>query len=586
MSSFLTNEIGTIRKKWKGRLPIALIYPNTYPLAVSNLGFQLVYAFLNDYENILCERFVYPSSGNILRSLESNRPLTDFPIVMGSVSFENDYPNLISIFTAGSIAPLSSQRKSVIGPGTPLVILGGVAVFMNPEPLAPFSDIMIIGEAEPILPSLITYLSEMDTVVKHRFDILKEISSSFPGCYVPSLYSHLYDKNGKLEDIAPLPEVPKTVKKIIQPDMDRAGYSRLLSPKAELNMFMTELGRGCSQGCRFCAAGFIYRPPRLWHKEAILGALDQRPEDFKKIGLLGMEMMPEEALNDIADYIKQNSCALSFSSLRADRISPDILNLLSISRLKSATIAPDGCSERLRRVINKRLNEQDIIKAGANLVLSGINNLKLYIMLGLPTETYSDIDELINLVCSLKKEIITIGINRGRVAKIILSVNSFAPKPWTPFQFTSFAGLTADQAFACKDPSEAVLALKKKIKYLRKGLAGEANVRINSDRPINALQQAVFARGDRRLAPILLDMANRKLSFAKAMANHGASSWDYAIRPRAEEELFCWETIDHGINKKYLWLEYQKGLAEKTTSPCDTLRCKRCGVCNGNPSKR
>ncbi|WP_457574212.1 radical SAM protein [Desulfolithobacter sp.] len=580
MTSWLDRETGTIVKKWKGRLPVALLYPNTYPLAVSNLGLQLVYHLLGGLDYVVCERFVYPEKPGPLRSLESSRPLADFPVVLGSVSFEHDYPRLIRMLLAGGLEPLAAERTEEVGPGNPLVVLGGVGVFMNPEPLAPFADLIVVGEAEPVLGPLIEILDEALAGSFPRRKMLDTISSSLGGCYVPAFYHFEYGEDGRVHRILAEAGRDERVARVIQPDTGIAAHSRLFSPDAELGMYMVELGRGCSRSCRFCAAGFIYRPPRLWSGKAILESLEERPATVDRVGLLGMEMADPEVLDRITGYLHDQGCSLSFSSLRADRINDQLLALLAQSQLKSVAIAPDGCSERLRRVINKNLTEEDLLSAAVALVGAGIVHLKLYVMIGLPTETRADLDEMISLVHLIHREILPLGRRRGRVTELTLSVNSFVPKPWTPFQYLSYGGLKGDEAALDLTCSRAVSALKKKIKYLRAGLAGLANLRIKVDRPDRVLQQAVFSRGDRRLAPVLLDMA-AGATFKRAMKNHGCSAWEYAVRPRARDELFPWDVVDHGIDKRYLFQELEKGLAERSTAPCDTDICRRCGVCGG-----
>jgi len=572
----LAQETGTVRKKWKGRQPVALLYPNTYPLAVSNLGFQLVYTLLNQFDHIVCERFVYPQAGEHFRSLESSRPLSDFPVVFGSVSFEHDFPRLVAMLVAGGIHPLAKDRGSRITAGDPLVVFGGVGVFMNPEPLASFADLMAIGEAEVLLPSLIEALLQ----IQSREQCVLSIGSTLPGWYAPGGYDFVFAQDGRVEEITVQSGLPTQVRKQVLESTSVAAHSELISPDAELGMFMTELGRGCSRGCRFCAAGFIYRPPRLWEAKAVLSGLESRGQHIDRVGLLGMEMSDGKTLDQIARYLQSSGCSLSFSSLRADRISEQLLGLLADSGLKSVAIAPDGSSQRLRQVINKGLAEQDLVDAAVALVGAGIYTLKLYVMIGLPTETEEDLDELIALLHTIRERILPIGRKKGRVCEIILSVNSFVPKPWTPFQYLSFGGQDAQTATATENCTAAVNLLKARIRYLKAGVKKIANLHIKVDRPDKVLSQAVFSRADRRIAPVLLDIGTGKRSFKQAMKFHGLRAWEYAVRPRSADELFCWQVVDHGINDGYLFQELQRAVAAKATRPCDTSICRRCGVCN------
>ncbi|MEA3546169.1 MAG: radical SAM protein, partial [Thermodesulfobacteriota bacterium] len=361
--------------------------------------------------------------------------------------------------------------------------------------------------------------------------------------------------------------VPVRVKKVTLADSYVAGHSSILTPDAEFSdLFLTELGRGCSRGCRFCAAGFVYRPPRLWSAESIIRALAEKPEDVKRIGLLGMEMARPADLSAIASYLLRESCSLSFSSLRADAIGPELLALLEESGLKTAAIAPDGGSERLRKVINKGLSEEELLWAAELLVRAGVTNLKLYFMIGLPTETWDDLEELVQLTLKIKRKILEVGRSKGRVSTLTLSLNPFVPKAWTPFQFCAF---------------DQVAVLKKKIKFLRKKFSRQANMKLLVDKVENAFFQAMLARGDRTVGAVLHDLVQSGRNWQHVYKEKGADPACHAMRTRDRDEFFCWEVIDIGVKREYLWQEYQKALTGQTTIKCKPEKCKRCGACHG-----
>jgi len=579
--ALLDQERGTYLKKWTGRLPVALIYPNKYAVGVSSLGFQLVYSLLNDLDTLVCERFFLPEQRNSpLRSFESGRPLTDFPLIFYSISFEHDYVNLARLLLEGPIPLYAEDRRDdLITASNPLVIGGGVATFMNPEPLAPFTDLFLLGEAEACLPALLTLLKKNRDKLS-RSDLLFLIAQEISGAYVPLLHKPVYeDSTGRLIASIPAEGVAARIKKTILPNTEKAAHSQLLSPAAEFsNLYVTELGRGCSRGCRFCAAGFIYRPPRLWDADAVVKGIDERGDNVERIGLLGMEMAHQEELEKLSSYLLDSGCSLSFSSLRADRISGPLLELLGKSSLKSVAIAPDGASERLRRVINKNLTEDDILTAAERLVDVGLYKLKLYLMIGLPTETFDDLQEMLDLIKKVRERMLPQGRARGRLCEITLSVNCFAPKPWTPFQFHPFGGEILEPG-TDGTAAAAIKSLKSKLDFLRKGLRNEPNVRINHDKPDNVLFQAVLARGDRRLARVLSSMAQDDLSWKQAMRRHELMPEFYAIHQYEKDDYFPWNIVDHCIEQEYLWKEYMKSFQARTTIPCDTSICRKCGVC-------
>ncbi|MFZ5766223.1 MAG: radical SAM protein [Thermodesulfobacteriota bacterium] len=565
-------ENGAVRKRWTGLLPIALLFPNVYRLGMSNLGMQTVYSLANRHPAVVCERIFLPDTPSAPpRSIESSRLLIDFPVLLCSISFEQDYINLIRLFVTGGIRPRAIEREQEgeIRPGNPLVIAGGVATFINPEPLAPCVDLFLLGEAEVTLELLIEKLLAIgaDTHYPQRRELLADFAATVPGCYVPSLYTMHCGEKGRLAAIVPASDaIPFPVRRPTLINSPVAGHSRLLTPDAEFaDLFLVEMGRGCSRGCRFCAAGFVYRPPRLWTAEAIEAALAEKPATVERVGLLGMEMARPDDLARLAVTLEASSCSLAFSSLRADALGPELLALLQSSGLKTAAIAPDGGSERLRRVINKGLGEEDVLRAAELLVTAGVTNLKLYFMVGLPGENDEDLAELADFTLRIRERAMAIGRERGRLATIIVSLNCFVPKAWTPFQYAAFAG---------------VPVLKKKIAYLRSRFAGQANLRMNSDKPDNAFLQAVLARGDRRVGEMLVALAVSGKNWRQLFRGHGIDPDEYT-RARDRGEVFAWEVVDHGIRRDYLWAEYRRALAGKTTGPCDTVRCRRCGVCNG-----
>ncbi|MDO9462692.1 MAG: radical SAM protein [Deltaproteobacteria bacterium] len=556
----LAAEKGVIRKKWHGKLPVALIYPNHYHVGMSSLGYQVVYALFNRNPYVVCERIFLPEDGESPISIESHRPLTDFKVLAFSISFENDYLNVLKILQAAGI-PIRTEDR---GDNHPLVMAGGVATFLNPEPLAGYIDCFLLGEGEETIQPFLDLLIEKQFFGQGRGKALRELASRLDGLYVPQFYQPGYDKKGRLKSFEPAEGLPQRVKRMSVPTGKAADrHTIVLTPNTEFgDKFLIEIGSGCSRGCRFCAAGFIYRPPRPWPEE-VINSVIAGAGDIDKVGLVGVEIADAEAIERICKHLIAHGKEVSFSSLRADCLTPELLATLKTAGLKTVTIAPDAGSERLRRVINKGLDEKTIVEATERLAQWDILNLKLYFMIGLPTEEREDVEAIVHLTKKIKHHILKICRDKRRMGNITLSVNCYVPKPWTPFQWVDMDDLES---------------LQDKAKIIKNGLRHEGNVRTTFDVPKWAYVQALLARGDRR-AGSFLEAALKTGSWKKAYKEVELNPDFFVSRERDRDEFFPWDFIDHGLNKDYLWEEYQKALKAEKTIPCQVGKCKRCGVC-------
>ncbi|MBU4257867.1 MAG: radical SAM protein, partial [Proteobacteria bacterium] len=397
---YAESEIGTIKKDCRECIRIALIYPNKYHVGMSNLGFQTVYHLLNNIEDVACERSFLPdktgSSRDVITTIESGRPISDFDIIAFSISFENDYPNLLTILEKADIPLHSSDR----GTPHPLIIAGGVACFLNPEPISSFIDCFLIGEAELMLPR---FIDCFDPNI-NRKSLLKNIVHKVPGTYVPAFYEPTYNKDGTVRSFEPLLDVPVNIRRTYLKDLSQVSTcSSIITPHTTFdNTFLIETGRGCPHGCRFCSAGYVYRPPRFRPFPVIAKCLEQGVLLTDKIGLVGAAVSDFPSIKELYDYINNKDIRISFSSLRADSLCPELISLLKRSKVKTATIAPDAGSERMRKVINKGITEENVLNAAEALVSGGIPNLKLYFMIGLPTETMDDVEAVIKLCKEIK----------------------------------------------------------------------------------------------------------------------------------------------------------------------------------------
>jgi radical SAM superfamily enzyme YgiQ (UPF0313 family) len=564
----LSVERGVIRKSGHGRLRVALVYPNRYHVGMSNLGFQTVYRLINSLGHVVCERAFLPAQDGgknpRVLTVETQTPIEDFDVIAFSISFENDAPSLLTILETARLPLPAAQR----GDSSPLVLAGGVFAFLNPEPLAAFIDLFLLGEAEALIPG---FFAHFDPSIP-KADNLLRLAREVPGLYAPAFYRHTYHGDGTLRSIEPVADVPAVVKRMFAADLSALPTaSTILTPDTTFgDTYLIEVSRGCPHGCRFCSAGFIYRPPRF----RPVGLLERQIDDgcalTDRIGLVGAAVSDLPDLGRLCEYPRGREVRFSFSSLRADALTGSLVAALRKSRVKTATIAPDAGSDRMRRVVNKGIGEDHVLAAAETLVAAGIPNLKVYFMIGLPTETDADVAAIVDLVKRIKHVFLDTSRGKGRIGDITVSLNAFVPKPVTPFQWAAM---------------DAVKTLKQKIKIVKRGLGRTANVRVHGDVPRWAFLQGLIARGDRRVADILLNGHRQRGNWPRTFKASVIDPHFYVHRERDPDERFPWDFIDHGIDKSYLLAEYRRALSGRTSAPCpaDPARCSLCGVCSGKP---
>jgi radical SAM superfamily enzyme YgiQ (UPF0313 family) len=512
---------------------------------MSNLGFQTVYRLLNTLPGVVCERTFLPdapelkeyrASGCRLMTLETQRDVDSFDIVAFSISFEQDYLNLPLIFELAGIPPLVRNRDDA----QPLVLAGGAALFLNPEPAADFLDMVLLGEAEPSLPSLMALLSEGDD----RADLLEK-AAQLPGVYIPSLLTPRYDED-RLAGWTATRGAPERVPRVWT---GGGGYvpsaTAIFTPDTEFgDMALVEVSRGCPRGCRFCAAGFIYLPFRQQPLEAVLDQVDAGLLMRRKIGLVGAAVSDYHEIGTLSRAILDKGGTVSVSSLRIDGIDEQMIDVLIASGHKTVALAPEGGSQRLRDLINKGISEQQILEACERLIAKNILNLKLYFIIGLPTETDADLDELTALVRAIREQVVTAAKQNKRLGEIILSVNPFIPKPFTPFQWCGMNPLKE---------------LERKEAYLRRSFSGVANIRFHMENPREALLQGLLSRGDRRLSGFILK-AHELGNWKKGARALGLDLEASVCREIPLDEPLPWDFID-SVPKERLVKEYRSAFS-------------------------
>ncbi len=552
----LEKEKGTVRKPRGGRIAICLLYPNSYHVGMSNLGFQTVYQLLNSQEDVVCERAFLPDPEDLreyqatqtpLFSLESQKPLSDFDILAFSLSFENDFMNVLTQMELARIPLRSCDRGQRTDP---LVIAGGVAAFINPEPLSDFFDLFILGEAEEVVGEFLEVYRDavLEKGIGEKEDLLRRLGG-VEGVYAPRFYHVIYKENGEVEAMDPEPGFARRVKRRWIREVDRfPTRSALFTPDTEFrDMALVEVNRGCPRGCRFCAACYVYHPFRNRTLSLLESLSKESLREESRIGLTGTAVSDYPHLLSLCQGILSNGGRISVASLRIDGINPLLVHCLKEGRVQSVAIAPEAGSERLRRVLRKGYTEEEIVGAVHTLTQSDLLQVKCYFMIGLPFEVEEDVKAIVTLAKQIRHQVLSGQKGRGGRWRLVLSVNPFIPKPATPFQWV---------------PMEEVGILKRKFKALRTGIQGERGMEMIHDLPKWAYVQALLSRGDRRVGKILVEAQRHGGDWGQALRETSVNPDFYVYRRRGLDEVFPWDFIDHGIPKERLKEEYLAAIKE------------------------
>ncbi len=587
---YIGGEYNQTVKDWdNATVKMAFLFPDTYEIGMSFVGMRILYHVVNSCPRFLLERSFAPlvdmeeqmrKKQIPLFTWESGHAVADLDVVGFTLQYEMSYSNILNMLDLAGIPLLAKDRKE-----GPLVVAGGPGAF-NPEPIADFFDLFMLGEGEELLPELLEAYEQSKAAGESKRDFLAR-AAQIPGIYVPSLYQVTYLEDGTIGEIRPLAGAPAVVYKRVLPDMDLAIYpDKDLVPLTQVvhDRLVLEVMRGCTRGCRFCQAGVIYRPVREKTVAKLIEQADALLESsgYEEIGVMSLSTADyscvNELIGELLDRYSEDGVGVSLPSLRVDAFSVDLAEKVQKVRKSGLTFAPEAGTQRMRNVINKGVTEEHVLTATKAAFSQGWTQIKLYFMIGLPTETKEDLDGIIDLAVKVLENGKAIAREKGihKPLKVSVSVSSFVPKSHTPFQWFG---------------QNTLAELKEKQHYLKERAKQYKNLSLNYHQSEVSFLEAAFSRGDRRLGQVLLKAWQLGCKFdgwtehfkyqtwLEAFAACGYTPEFFAYREMGKDEVLPWQHLSCGASEKWLWHEWQKALAEELTADCRHNPCSGCGVC-------